>query len=892
MKENIKIATIQNNAFTDKPSLMNGANIALAQIPIDFVEYEAYNPFSKQDETQYQTVYMPSRDVDKILHSMAAIYLNRRMNATGVWIGADQMEDIMDQFAIMFDPESEANLMKPDLEQMEDQLTLYNQAFENPITRTEIRIAVEKILGLADVQISEEEEVIDAQEEVNGLRDTSQWDLDASMIGGYSSLASSLRQFIMTTAVETSDSFGNAQLPSGEKLIVPVNFVEAYNLLLKASANRTNSQDVLKAMNAFTLNGNHEGAAVVDRIFTEIGISRDDVLAGNFDNIKNPYFYTSVIKAFDQVRLDYIFVHRDEDGNVLLYDAASRDDAKSQFNHWNDAYDMQFDKLRFDSKLREEIIEKLRELQTEYFGESITSLDGKAADTLIQDSEEYSNFIQDKLGISLSPTYIQYSILDNVVTKTESQQALMDVYTAETLDFEDLEQIMLHLGLNQNLFVQEENEGIRGRLEKLARGNAAFDERVGASVFRNPNGDLVYAHQLPTMHTVKINQLNDINKLEDLKDSAYLERNALLNDPYFYQLATEKRIKVLRIAGSKEGGTIDEDTLVETRGMKSSTVSGVTYGDSSPQEFIVDLINVYTYFYNTNKKEVEGVSIGNDVPRALAPSLIRVIEASNQGDFIGLPVIKSVIKNEEGETAISEEALNKFVSELENEYNRIKRESNSDTATDDLIVGYNAREANGTIILDESGRAFKLSNTGNLVSPKQTRSIDRSRSVDEIYAAPEQAELLYNEENPTNLIIRTPATAIKLGIRSGETATVDITKKGKKTEQDQIEKFTLKSRGKVTVDETNIDSIIKAFGSSVSTTEVEDWFDLKIGDKKWWVQNYKILKFLQGKKAMVAYDIVKGETAPVVEEVTEDVVEAEEGSEAIQQTKIIRSSNS
>ena len=869
-----KNATIQNNAFTDKPSLMNGANIALAQIPIDFVEYETYNPFTKQDETQFQTVYMPSRDVDKILHSMAAIYLNRKMNATGVWIGADQLEDVMDQFALMFNPESETNLMKPDLDQMEDQLALYNEAFENSITRMEIRNAVEKVLSLADIQISEEEEIIDAQEETNGLRDTSQWDLDASMIGGYSSLASSLRQFIMTTAVETSDSFGNTELPSGEKLIVPVNFVEAYNLLLKASANRTSSQDVLKAMNAFTLNGNHEGAAVVDRIFTEIGISRDDVLAGDFDNVKNPYFYTSVIKAFDQVRLDYIFVHRDEDGNVLLYDAASRDDAKSQFNHWNDAYDMQFDKLRFDSKLREEIIEKLRELQTEYFGESMASLDGKAADTLIQDSEEYSNFIQDKLGISLSPTYIQYSILDNVVTKNESQQALMDVYTAEVLDFEDLEQMMLHLSLNQNLFVQEEGEGIRGRLEKLARGNAAFDERIGASVFRNPNGDLVYAHQLPTMHTVKINELNDINNLEDLKDGAYLERNALLNDPYFYQLATEKRIKVLRIAGSKEGGTIDEDTLVETSGM-SNDVSGVTYGDSTPQEFIVDLINVYTYFYNTNKKEVEGVSIGDDIPRALAPSLIRVIEASNQGDFIGLPVIKSVVKNEDGETAISEEALNKFVNELENEYNRIKRESNTDTATEDLIVGYNAREANGTIIPDESGRAFKLSNTGNLVSPKKARSIDRSRSVDEIYVAPEQAELLYDEKNPTNLIIRTPATAIKLGIRNGETATVDITKKGNKKTQDEIEKFTLRSRGKITVDETNIDSIIKAFGSSVSTTEVKDWFDLKIGDKKWWVQNYKILQFLQGKKAMVAYDITKGETAPVDTQSTQPTSDVE-----------------
>ena len=867
-----KNATIQNNAFTDKQTLLTGANIALAQIPIDFIEYEAYNPFTKQEETQYQQIYMPARDVDKILYSIAAVYTNRKQKAKGTWIGAEQIEDILDQFAILYNPESEINLIKPDLDQMEDQLRLYSDAFENPITRMEIRLAVEKILGFADLQINEKEEILEEEEDEKGLRDTSQWDKDASMIGGFSSLSSGIRQFILTTAVQSTDSFGNTELPSGEKLIVPVNVMEAYNLLLKASANRKSSTEILKALNGFTLNGNYEGAAVVDRIFTEIGLSREDVAAGNFENIKNPYFYNSVMKAFDQVRLDYIFVHRDQEGNVLLYDAASRDDAKSQFNHWNDAYDMQFDKLRFDSQLREEIIDELREFQSEYFTESISSLNEKEYEQMIQDSKKYANLIQDKLGISLSPVYLQYSVLQNVLTKDINQQALLDVYDAEALEFEDLNQMMLHLNLNRNFFVDEADEGIRGRIEKLARGNAIFDERIGASVFRNPNGDLVYAHQLPTMHTVKINQLNDINKLENLKDVAYLEKNALLNDPYFYQLATENRLQVIRVAGSKEGGNVDEDTLVETSGI-ANDIEGSTYGESTPKEFITDLINVYTYFYNTKRKEIDGVSIGEDIPRAIAPSLIRVIEASNQGDFIGLPVIKTVTKNNDGETALTEETIQKFVTELQNEYDRIRRESNEDTKTTDLIDGYNARLAGNDLVPDDTGRAYKLTNTGNLVTPKTERSIDRSKAVDRMYASEGQTELLFDEANPTNLIIRTPATSIKLGIRPGETATVEITKKGKKAADNVTEEFTLRSRGKITVDSSNIDSLIKAFGSSVVTTKKEGWPELRIGDKVWWVENFQILQFLRGKKAMVAYDIAKGEVESLaVEEVVEEGV--------------------
>ena len=38
-------------------------------------------------------------------------------------------------------------------------------------------------------------------------------------------------------------------------------------------------------------------------------------------------------------------------------------------------------------------------------------------------------------------------------------------------------------------------KGMNSRLRAMAESNAMFDETIGASVFRNANGDLVYAHQ-------------------------------------------------------------------------------------------------------------------------------------------------------------------------------------------------------------------------------------------------------------------------------------------------------------------------------------------------------------------------------------------------------------
>ena len=77
---------------------------------------------------------------------------------------------------------------------------------------------------------------------------------------------------------------------------------------------------------------------------------------------------------------------------------------------------------------------------------------------------------------------------------------------------------------------------------------------IGLSVFKNAEGNLVYAHQKPTYHLKAIQKLNDLDQLEGLKAQfPYLKNNYLLNNDAFVQLSADQRQKILRFAGSAVG---------------------------------------------------------------------------------------------------------------------------------------------------------------------------------------------------------------------------------------------------------------------------------------------------------------------------------------------------
>ena len=98
-------------------------------------------------------------------------------------------------------------------------------------------------------------------------------------------------------------------------------------------------------------------------------------------------------------------------------------------------------------------------------------------------------------------------------------------------------------------------------------------------------------------------------------------------------MARQGNIRVTRISGSKTGNIdITEDGVEESRS------KGTTYGDFTPKDFIVNLVNSYTYLFNSATGEVDNTIVTLDpltnenVYTSLAPVLIRVIEASTQND--------------------------------------------------------------------------------------------------------------------------------------------------------------------------------------------------------------------------------------------------------------------
>jgi hypothetical protein len=487
-----------------------------------------------------------------------------------------------------------------------------------------------------------EEDLEDTDDQVGDrLRTTDQYDKDVTSIGGFSSLSSFLRKYIGTTPISEKDQFGNDYLiaperdengeivpGTGEKLMITVDFATAYNGFLKAVKNLNDPIQILQQLYFFGIN-NPQTEAVVNKLFNDLGITWEDQLENGElpqytaeviekfkagaeitveelnQGIKRPLLLQAVLKGFENAKVDYLFIHRSSGDQVYTYTAANRDDAHTQVDRWGQAYVQKSKKLRTDEGTRKVVANTLDKLLNRLqfvAGDSITQKSLKTlTDTkLAEFAKQTAKVLEENLGISLSPKFIEFSVAKNIERPTRYQKALLNANADEkALNYQDIVEIKKIVEGNQDLF-SDTDDGARNRLRRIALGNAAFDENVGASVFKNPNGDLVYAHQLPSFHLKQIAALNDVagegSKIEELKNSdEYLINNFLLNSEAFKQLSAEGRLRILRIAGSKTGNIdVDENGLMsETSGRTPS--SGTTYGDSTPREFILNLINLILF---------------------------------------------------------------------------------------------------------------------------------------------------------------------------------------------------------------------------------------------------------------------------------------------------------
>ena len=685
-------ADLVQNEFTS--SIVNGPVFANALIP-----YASNQLKDKNNTIRTGSLFLDSDIANPLVRSMAAMYLDAVEKTEGAYNPKEIMDQLMDDFQYLYNPANPVNASLTEQQLIE--LNNIQDSFD--IYPEEILKAVTSQLNLIGQINADETYTLDEFEDSSGIRTTSQYDKDASLIGGFNSLSTFLRGFIATTNLVANDQgivmdlYGNTELKPGVPLIVPVKFQEAYNGLLKSVKNLEDTKAILEQMYAFGIDNPHAGA-VVQRILNKVGISPEtlqsnDPLPTSFVT-KEPGFLQAVIKGFQNYRVDYIFNERDENGNIRIYSASERDDINAQLDKWNQAYLSK--KKRFKNTKVKNQLEIL-------FNELTDALESKSEisiKVLNEKSRQYSQDLENLVGIKLSPLYIRYSILSNIpknLLKVGQASLMRNNPDEQPLTILDVQQLNLGTQRGATIFGSGK-DGMASKLKVISQNNAAFDETVGASVFKNPNGDLVYAHQLPTYHLKQVQALNSIEEIKRLKLDPYLKNNYLLNSEAFKNLSNSNRLKVIRLAGSKVGRelTTEADLNSNLGGITSSQ----TYGDFTAQEFALTLLNNYTESFNTKSNVVETVmskdSQGNNIEVAIAPVLMRVMEASNTGDLIRLPVIKAVEMVNQS-SVITDEAINIIYNEISNEFARINREAiNMGNDNTIIIQGYN----------NEGGRAF------------------------------------------------------------------------------------------------------------------------------------------------------------------------------------------
>jgi len=719
-------ATVVANDFTMQPG--PAITIANALLP-----YEAVQVNDSKGK-----LYLDSNIASNLALTIAANYINRKkdprfyLNDEGKQKTNEEIiEDLLNDFSDLYDPNNPANekllaINTPTDQLRYDKLVQIYQAINYDlfadVKNQPIYKAVMDVLDIIDVQKQEQELSEDDYENQDGLRNVTQFGKEAYMNGGFSSLPTYIRGYLATITKEQTDVFGNTELTEGEPLIVPIDVYSVYNGILKSVKSLEDPLEILQAMYLFSQdNPNTKG--VVKKMFEDIGIPYGvDVSQMTLPaNIKDPLLFNQITKAFTNFRVEWLFQQMDESGNVITYSAAERDDIHTQIDLWGQAYITLSQQWLLDKRKKKEATDSIKAFRAQLLGTE--TIEDAALQNL---SVSIAQNLFDSTGIKLSPLYIKYSIIRSRGAGSSNQQLLLDFNeTSDPVTAEDLYFINDLIVKDVDLYSEY---GATSKIRKMAINNAVFDESIGLSVFTNVNGDMVNAHQKPTFNLKRVAALNKISERQKLLDSVFLSSNYLLNNPAFESMANSNLLSIKRISGTKLVETLDRESDYDAfiEGILNTT----EYGSYTPKQFITNLINNYTLDFNPKNNKlksevrIETESGGTEIV-ATAPLLIRVLEASNTGDLTSLPVIKAVSGKE---AAITTEVLNVVYDSIENEYNRIKRENNSETKTQDDIVGYNIGEVQRANTLFNSD-AFFLGDNVQVKSQLEMSAINQDQDI-------------------------------------------------------------------------------------------------------------------------------------------------------------------
>ncbi len=675
-----KDSSTQLNRFTKVA--YNGVTVEADKlIPVDMLGNAKSGP----------TRYLDSTVAKQLIADMAANYIDRYQKQPAPIDVNDLLDKVVSDFQSLYSTTNPANASLTD----KQKLTLIDLDIAFNTYSDSIKESVKDYLGLFKLQVQDTQDNADQKFDDEGDRTVDQWDKSQELIGGIRSLPLFIRRYIATTTLSEKDIFGRASVINGASYSTTVEAGKAYSGLVKSAKNTSDNLEMLRNMVQFAQSNPHT-KAVMDRFLNDVGLSTEAVMQEDFSlsSVKNPILFQKFVAAFQNYVVDNRIIQRDsKTGKVRIFSAGNRDDARNQVNIWANGFNERRTKMDNDPSFKQDALRAIGTILP-YLKSSKTITD----ETLNSFAVDVSDKLITYAGISLNPEYIKFSILQNIAAPTKNQQAIIDNNVgAPALSSEDIQELVTEIDKGLYIF-DSGNEGMQGRIIKLADGNALFDENIFLSTFKNAEDNLVHAHQSPTFHLQKLNELNSSEVQDNLLKAKQLAKNTLLNEAAFKQMGEQGLLKILRLNGitNRPFDRVTADTVVEQS----------VYGKLGSKQFMASLINMYLTGVEDNTGSVK--SVGD---KALAASLIRVIEASNTGDFVMLPVMKTIIESGEMTT----EAVQHFRNAIETEFNRIKDViSSQDKPGEPVIKGYNT----------EGGRGFTFFNTGLYMDPAVKTSLE------------------------------------------------------------------------------------------------------------------------------------------------------------------------
>lgn len=609
---------------------------------------------------------------------------------------------------------------------------------------TPIKESVFEYLLLFNVRDDYSEELLNSLEEEVGTRKVGDFDKSSDERGGFENLSREIKMFFMTTTSnKKEDMFGNKFLPDGSPIEVPVNYIDVYNVLLKASANTKDTFTMLRNMYKYSL-VNDDARAVIVRFFDEVGISDIEGFVYRKENpitVKNSNFFNRFIKGMRNMRIDYDIMLRDPiTKRAFLNSASAKRTIDAQISYWNDRHTEIYQKLVEEVNERNESnVDQTFDSITVFINElnNINSVSVENLDEHVANLANFiKNFMSDHIGVSLSPLYVEISIAslidDDKLTvslaelkKKSRGITLLDASFLNTLKtFYAKEYVNLNgtykRVVNHIFKIQQiKQKGIVTKLKNIALANSLFDGTVGSSIHYDSDNNLIYSHQPMTYNFKRLDEINSEEGLDQIiEEDPIFRDNYLAKDPLFREHVKKGGLVLTRLDGFKNTNSarfLDQSEEKEKEPVVNSQDPGTTYSKAASSDLLLMMINHYLKYFNdtkingnVDKKIVYTEKDGTLNAKAIAPVLLGIMESANRIDFVDVPIIRAVsnVKTTLKPENITIEGIKPFLALIKAEYNRIRRYHDSE--------GNPIVNPNGIFKFDDrsSGRAYKFFEAG------------------------------------------------------------------------------------------------------------------------------------------------------------------------------------